>query len=52
MKDRSDGSLHHEWTLLPQSYISLPDQLEVFIIKTMSDTNIAINIKKIECILN
>ena len=24
MKDRSDDPLHHEWTLLPQSYISPP----------------------------
>ena len=26
MKDRSDDPLHHEQTLLPQSYISLPDR--------------------------
>ena len=28
MKDRSDGPSHHEWTLLPLSYISFPRQVD------------------------
>ena len=30
MKDRSDDPLHHERTLLPQSYISLPSTTDVY----------------------
>ena len=30
MKDRSDDPLHHEQTLLPRSYISLPGRKDIF----------------------
>ena len=43
MKDRSDDPSHHEWTPLPQSYISLPKNKEerVHVIKwsVKSDAN-------------
>ena len=34
MKDRSDDPSHHERTLLPRSYISLPSTCELRIIRT------------------
>ena len=33
MKDRSDNPSHHEWTFLPQSYISLPQWSELNILR-------------------
>ena len=38
MKDRSDDPLHHEGTLLTQSYISLPGMMQ-FLIMGMSSSN-------------
>ena len=35
MKDRSDDLSHHERTLLPRSYISLPDRQAVRLISTV-----------------
>ena len=42
MKDRSDDSSHHEQTLLPRSYISLPDARELLY-------NMKVYIKNLQC---
>ena len=51
MKDRSDGPSHHERTLLPRSYISLPvlkDVNDIHISVLCNENNIVTSRKRVE----